>query len=144
MALAEPRIWSQVSGDLPPEHPWAFVDVTCLACGATLNPAGDSGSTSPNLRTWVETVSGGYCLPCFTSVALDDGGLLKDDMARGRVPTLIEKMQEAHPIMETEHGICCFACSALAADSDYRVLWPCPSMLRAYDVEATAPAKRKA
>lgn len=133
--MLEPRIWSSVSGGLPPTHPWAFHDVVCATCKTPLH-----SEANENVVVWVETASCGYCVPDFASAAVTEDGKLPDDLACGKKPSLIEKVQEEHVPVDTEHGVCCFQCSQTAADSEYRVLYPCPTLVKAYELEQTAPA----
>jgi hypothetical protein len=123
-----------VSGGLPPTHPWAFRDIACATCKTALHSA-----VNENVAVWVETSACGYCVPDFATVAVVEDGKLPEILAVGKPPTLIERLQEEHVPIDTEHGTCCFQCSQTAADSEYRVMYPCPTLVRAYELENTAP-----
>lgn len=131
MAMAEPLIHSALT-TLDPEHPWAYAEVLCVVCGKQLHAA-DNTCT----QVWVETGSGGYCVPDFAQAV--DGAQLKSGVARGKPPSLVEALQSVHTPVDTEHGVCCFQCSQTAADSGYRVMYPCPELLKGYEIAGARP-----
>jgi len=68
--MNEPLIHSDLTDELPLDHPRAFETIYCskLECGTMLH-----ASNNETMTTWVETKSGNYCLPCFTFLDEKDG-----------------------------------------------------------------------
>lgn len=50
--------------------------------------------------------------------------------------TLVEMVQEKHVVTEAACGLCCFTCSTEANEA---VAYPCPTLLRAYELENISP-----
>lgn len=67
----EPLIHSHITDLLPANHPLAYKQVGCKACGALVH-----AFNNECMRTWVEAGHGNFCLQCFALT----GTVLRLDM----------------------------------------------------------------
>jgi hypothetical protein len=61
--LREPLIHSEITDELPDEHPLAYTTVECARCGVMVH-----AFNNECMDTWVETGQGNYCLGCFAQL----------------------------------------------------------------------------
>lgn len=61
--MREPLIHSDIEAELPAVHPLAHDTINCATCGNMLHHC-----INENMRTWVETGKGNYCLRCFAAL----------------------------------------------------------------------------
>jgi hypothetical protein len=61
--LREPLIHSEITDELPDEHPLAYTTVECARCGQQVH-----AFNNECMQAWVETGQGNYCLICFVAL----------------------------------------------------------------------------
>lgn len=65
--LREPELHTNITDELPEDHPQAYENIYCTSC-STLVHAGNN----ENMDSWLETNSGAYCIPCWLAAYDDD------------------------------------------------------------------------
>jgi hypothetical protein len=65
--MNEPLIHSQITDGLAEDHPLSWESIHCVKCGALLHSI-----PNENMRAWVETGKGAWCLEDFTAAFADD------------------------------------------------------------------------
>jgi hypothetical protein len=67
IVMREPIIHSGITDQLPADHPLAWESVYCVKCGQMVH-----GIPNENMRPWVETGKGAWCLEDFTAAFAED------------------------------------------------------------------------
>lgn len=65
--MTEPLLHSQITDGLPEDHPLAWTSIYCVKCGEMVH-----GIPNENMRAWVETGRGAWCLEDFSAAFSDD------------------------------------------------------------------------
>lgn len=78
--MREPLLHSQITDGLPEDHALAQLSVCCVNCDVMVH-----GIANENMRAWMETGRGAWCLDCFypafqhSDIEEEAWALLNDD-----------------------------------------------------------------
>jgi hypothetical protein len=65
---AEPLLHTNITDELPKDHPLANVALWCKRCGCMIH-----ASVNECMASWAETDAGNYCLICLVALDEDTG-----------------------------------------------------------------------